>query len=649
MFRFLAPLFAVILTGCATIANDPAQQAAAIRQALQPESGIGEPVKGGGSASVSPEILQLLAQPAQGMSTLAPAPAAERFDVAVSGTPVREFLLGLAQGTGQNIVIHPELQGTIDLTLKQTTLEEVFNALQKLYGYAIEKQGSAYYVFPPRLETRTYPLAYLNVQRAGRSALTISSGRMPTVRSGGQLTTSVPQTGAPTGGTGSGVSGGGVREGFDAPSGTRVEATTETDYWQELAFSLCLMIGLTPTEMVSRDATAARSYGCTEQTAARSQTAAAPNPATSGGGGALQAGAGELMGRGIVVSPFSGLLLIRAYPNEIAALERYLKRAQENVQQQVILEAKIIEVELNDQFQSGINWAKISSWNGGQDRVLIGQTGGGQIFTNNRSEIAGARGNLNPWNFAQVGQRDAQGNLLSDTTATSAFGGIFTATLALKDFSLFLELLRTQGNVQVLSSPRIATLNNQKAVIKVGLDEYFVTGVSSQTTTTTTTTNQYPQLELTPFFSGIALDVTPRIDGNEIVMHVRPMVTEVTERQLAVQAFGQNQLIPTAQARVRETDTVVRAKNGQIIVIGGLMQDRGENRRAQVPVLGDLPVVGELFKHRYNASKKSELVILIRPTVVEGERTWREDLSATEERIGALPVEERPDRFRWRW
>lgn len=643
MFRALIPLLAVALTGCATLANDPAQKAAAIRQALQPEFETDQPVQRGGAAAVSPEILQLLAQPAPGMSTLAPAQGKARFDVAVSGTPAREFLMGLAQGTGQNIVIHPDVQGTIDLTLKQTTLDEVFNALQKLYGYAIEKQGSAYYVFPPRLETRTYPLAYLNVQRAGRSALTISSGRMPTIRSG-QISTDRTNTAATAQNVGAGT--GGVREGFDAPSGTRVEATTETNYWQELAASLCLMIGLTPQEMGSGAGASPTSYGCLDRTsgnAAVASTATFPTPES----GSPQMASAELMGRGVVVSPFAGLLIIRAYPNEISALERYLKRAQENVQQQVILEAKIIEVELNDEFQSGINWAKIASWNKGQDGALVGQTGGGQILTNGRSEIAGATGNLNPWNFAQIGQRDSSGNLLSDTTAASAFGGVFSATLALKDFSIFLELLRTQGNVQVLSSPRIATLNNQKAVIKVGLDEYFVTGVSSQTTSTTTTTNQYPQVELTPFFSGIALDVTPRIDGDKIVMHVRPMVTEVTERQLAVQAFGQNQLIPTAQARVRETDTVVRAKNGQIIVIGGLMQDRGENRRAQVPVLGDLPVVGELFKHRYNASKKSELVILIRPVVVNSPEVWRKDLEATEARFDAMPVREVPDRLRW--
>ncbi|GAB6050282.1 hypothetical protein JCM16106_11280 [Hydrogenophilus islandicus] len=342
------------------------------------------------------------------------------------------------------------------------------------------------------------------------------------------------------------------------------------------------------------------------------------------------------IGRGVTLSPVAGLLVVRALPNELAMIERYLKRAQESVQQQVILEAKVIEVELKDEFQSGINWAKIATWNKGQDGALFGQTGGGTLFDTGRSDIRGAQGNLNPWNFTRI-----------DSTQASAFGGVFSATLALKDFSLFLELLKTQGNVQVLSSPRVATLNNQKAVIKVGRDDYFVTRVASTTTTTTATTTAYPEVELTPFFSGIALDVTPRIDNDEIVMHVRPMVTEVTERQVTVRAFGNDQVIPTAQARVRETDTVVRAKNGQLVVIGGLMQDRGENRRAQVPLLGDMPIVGELFKHRYNVSNKSELVILIRPIVVDRAEVWQRDIDAVAERIEASPVQERPDRLRW--
>lgn len=642
-FRLLSLLLSgAAIAGCSTLGNDPARQASAIRNALQSEEGGGAktqtPAKEE-SASLSPELLRLLAQPSV-TSTLAPRHDDEqRFDVAVANTSVREFLLGLAQGTGQNIVVHPDVQGVIDLTLKQTTVGEILTALQKLYGYGIEKQGNVYYVFAPRLETRTYPLSYLNVRRAGRSALSISSGRMPTVGSG-RTTTGDISTAA------EGSTTGGVSGSFTSPSGTRLEAETENDYWQELAHSLCLMIGLTPSPIVNggNRTGVTLSYGCTEPMRSNAAGAETPRfgvPATSQGGEPAAAqwvpsGVPE-MGRGVVLSPVAGLLVVRAYPNELAMIERYLKRSQTSVQQQVILEAKVVEVELNDEFQSGINWAKIASWNKGQDGALFGQTGGGQIFSPlGRSEIQGAQGNLNPWNFSRI-----------DTTQASAFGGVFTATLALRDFSLFLELLKTQGNVQVLSSPRVATLNNQKAVIKVGRDEYFVTRISSTTTTTTGATTAYPEVELTPFFSGIALDVTPRIDGDEIVMHVRPMVTEVSERQVSVTAFGSSQVIPTAQARVRETDTVVRAKNGQLVVIGGLMQDRGENRRAQVPLLGDMPIVGELFKHRYNVSQKSELVILIRPIVVDDAEVWQRDLEATEERIGAIPVQEQPDRLRW--
>ena len=223
--------------------------------------------------------------------------------------------------------------------------------------------------------------------------------------------------------------------------------------------------------------------------------------------------------RSIVISPQSGLVVVRALPYELREIERYLKQSESNVQRQVILEAKLIEVELNDGFQSGINWSALRYWNGGNNGLLLGQTGGGTLLNSGQSEIAGNTGVLNP---------DARQFI--EGTAASAFGGMFAATLATKDFTAFIELLKSQGNVQVLSSPRVSTLNNQKAVIKVGSDEYFVTGVSSTSTSTAAGTSVVPDIQLTPFFSGIALDVTPQINESEVVLHIHPMVTEVVNQ-----------------------------------------------------------------------------------------------------------------------
>ena len=190
------------------------------------------------------------------------------------------------------------------------------------------------------------------------------------------------------------------------------------------------------------------------------------------------------------------------------------------------------------------------------------------------------------------------------------------------DFSAFLELLKTQGNVQVLSSPRIATMNNQKAVIKVGTDEFFVTDVSTTTVTGTSTTST-SNIKLTPFFSGIALDVTPQISRDEDVMlHVHPTVSEVVDQRKDITVGGVSQALPLARSTVRESDSIVEVKSGQLIVIGGLMQNKTADRDAETPALGDLALVGGLFRQRQAQTTKSALVILLRPLVIDGPQRW---------------------------
>lgn len=177
-------------------------------------------------------------------------------------------------------------------------------------------------------------------------------------------------------------------------------------------------------------------------------------------------GTGE--GRSVVVNPQSGVVVVRALPNELREVESYLQATQLIVQRQVILEAKILEVRLNDRFQSGINWGALLK--PGSNSITGANIGGGSVLVDESgvSGIAGNTGNLDPSNLSAIAGAGA-----------AAFGGVFTLALDFGDFTGFIELLQTQGNVQVLSSPRVATLNNQKAIIKVGSDEFFVTDISS--------------------------------------------------------------------------------------------------------------------------------------------------------------------------
>jgi MSHA biogenesis protein MshL len=191
------------------------------------------------------------------------------------------------------------------------------------------------------------------------------------------------------------------------------------------------------------------------------------------------------------------------------------------------------------------------------------------------------------------------------------------------DFAGLIRLLSTQGEVQVLSSPRISTVNNQKAVIKVGSDEFFVTNISSSTSTNSSSTITSPDVTLTPFFSGIALDVTPQISGNDdVILHVHPSVSEVVDQIKVITVAGQTQQLPLALSTVRESDSVVKAKSGQVVVIGGLMQNSSANEDGGLPGLSDIPIIGNLFKQKKRVNVRSELVILLRPIVVDSDKAW---------------------------
>jgi len=285
----------------------------------------------------------------------------------------------------------------------------------------------------------------------------------------------------------------------------------------------------------------------------------------------------------VVIDPHAGIVVLKAMPATLNTVADYLDRAELSVQKQVLIEAKIVEVTLSDGYQSGINWAAL----------------GGKSFRGSEYTV---------------------GTGLSSAALENPdlIDGIFTANFSLGDFTGALQLLKTQGDVRVLSSPRIATVNNQKAVIKVGTDEFFVTDISSTTTSTTTTTSDTPEIELTPFFSGIALDVTPQIgESGDVTLHVHPTVTEVEEKTKTVQLNDDDYTLPLAFSTVRETDSIIRARSGQVVVIGGLMQNRKVVTDASVPGLSSIPLLGWFFSQKREEMVQSELVILIQPRIID--------------------------------
>jgi MSHA biogenesis protein MshL len=343
-------------------------------------------------------------------------------------------------------------------------------------------------------------------------------------------------------------------------------------------------------------------------------------------------------GRSVVINPSSGVVLVRALPGELRAVSDYLRATRLSVERQVMLEAKIVEVTLSSAYQAGINWAAFFN-----DRLSVGQLGTGTFLQPGRADRrllatgAGAITNdgtggvlaTNPA-FASFAGRD-----IANLTAT---GSVFGLALATPNFSALLQFLESQGNVQVLSSPRIATLNNNKAVLKVGTDEFFVTNVTTTATTSGTSTVQSPSVTVQPFFSGIVLDVTPQIDEqNNIILHVHPSVSEVTESTRVVNLGGQVSEIrlPLAKSTVNETDTVVRVTDGNIVAIGGLMSVDIRDNRSGIPGISD-EGPGRVLRNTDASGRKKELVILLKPTIIESDRDWEQDVRDTRRRMESM-------------
>ncbi|MDO9166667.1 MAG: secretin N-terminal domain-containing protein [Rhodoferax sp.] len=496
----------------------------------------------GKQVAVPSRISDALAEPAPPAVLLPPEP---RLDLLVNNAQAREVFLAIVADTRYSMLMHPDVAGTLSVTLRGVTVAEALEAIRDVYGYDFKMEGRRITIYAPTLQTRIFTVNYPNSQRVGNSELRVASGAaLQSVTSGSAAT----PTSTPASNNG------------QQPESSRVLTTSKTDFWAELAGAARGLIG-----------------------------------------------SGE--GRSVIISPQAGIMAVRAMPDELRQVDKFLKAAQIAVERQVMLEAKIVEVELRDGFQSGVNWAAFGTE--GSSTLVAGELGSGVATTNP---------------LLQNGNTVLPG--VVPIPSVAAGGGLFGLALATSRFAAVLGFLETQGDVQTLSSPRVATLNNQKAVLKVGSDEFFVTGVTGGSTTVasanTGATITSPTIALTSFFSGISLDVTPQIDdGSNVTLHVHPSVTTVTEKtkQVDLGSIG-NYRLPLAFSSVNETDTLVRIQDGSIVAIGGLMQMETSRSASGVPGTTDLPVLSSLFGNRANTGRKKEVVVLIKPTIIRTAQDW---------------------------
>lgn len=493
-----------------------------------------------------------------------PAPAEHRFDLSVNQAPAAQVFLQIAAGSSWQVLVSPEVTGSVSLSLRDTTVMEALDAMRELYGFHYRISGRRIFVQPNTVQTRVFRVNYLPGRRQGTSDIRVTSSSIGQVGGGG--TGQVANANGGNNGTGngagngSGSSGGGNNgpvPGSRQDDTAHVRTSSDTDFWRDVQNSL--------TALLPQDVSGSQR-------------------------------------RQVIVNAAAGVVVVRATPLELRQIAQYLDAVQLSVDRQVMLEAKILEVELSKDSQTGVNWSAFGN------------------FLNGALNLTALAPGIT---LSGTGQIDTAAATASASTSGKAFYGV---AFQHANFSTLLTFLESQGKVQVLSSPRIATINNQKAVLKVGSDELYVTGVSSTISSTGSSTTSVPSVTLQPFFSGIALDVTPQIDKDGMVMlHVHPSISTVTEKQKSINlgSLGSYKL-PLAASTISETDSIVRVKDGQIVAIGGLMQQEQREENSQVPGLGEAPVVGGLFRQKATVMRKRELVILMKTTVIQEDSAWPE-------------------------
>ena len=531
--------------------------------------------------AVDDAVANALLPPASSLATQLPKarPALEeRFNVSFNNVPAQQFFRSIVAGTRYNILVHPDVSGSITANLKDVTLQETLDAVREMYGYDYRIEGTRISIKPLTMQTRMFRVNYLVGNRRGMSNLRVSSTSVANAvnnQNGNQGNNQNNQNNQnnPNG------------QNQNQLQSTDVSTTSSTDFWVDLKSSIEAIVG-------SKDG-----------------------------------------GRSVVVSPQSGVIVIRAMPDELRNVDAYLKATQLAVDRQVILEAKILEVELNDSFQSGVNWASFASLKSRHDnRISGGLLAPGATLT----PLPFGGGQPAVISDPSTGLSASTGFSLSN--AAGAAGSMFGLAVQTSNFAALISFLETQGTVHVLSSPRVAAVNNQKAVLKIGTDEFFVTGVTTNTNSTAAGTTTTPTVTLQAFFSGVVLDVTPQIDdkGN-ILLHVHPSVSQVSTVNKAVSLGSAGNLnLPLAASATSELDSIVRGANGQVVAIGGLMRQSSTADNSQVPGAGSVPVLGNLFGAKKRVNQKRELVVLIKPTIVEGASNWNDDLLDAGRRIEQL-------------
>ena len=521
---------------------------------------------------------------------------AESYSVSVRNIPVQDLLFALSRDAKLNVDIHPGISGIVTVNAIDQTLQQILTRISKQVDMRWELDGPNLVVMPDSPFLRNYKVDYVNMSREVTGSVSINT-QIASTSTGASGTTQ----------TNSSATGGGGNT-----SNTSVKSSAQNNFWQSLERNLkdilretdkILPEGSSETVIERSDQQATTGTGAQGGASASSSRsgnstaslAGSPNPAT------LQQQGTTVVKRttfreaaSIIVNPEAGVVVVRATSRQHEKVQEYLDLVLTNSRRQVIIEATIAEVNLSDRYQQGINWQSLRTLRQDSPRA-------GFSAAQNQSGLTAG----------------AVPNPFTSTTASGTFTFLLNYVAPGLGISSTLSLLETFGKVKVLSSPKISVLNNQTAMLKVVNNLVYFTirtdpATNQNGVVTPAITTATPQ----SIAVGLVMSVTPQISENgSILLNVRPSISsKLGDVQDPTPGLAIVSNVP--QIQTREMESMLRLSDGEIAVMGGLMEDRINNTTNEIPGLGGIPVIGNFFRNRDETSTKTELVIFLKPTII---------------------------------
>lgn len=512
---------------------------------------------------------------------------AQTYSVVVNEVPVKEILFALARESKLNIDIHPSIQGRATLNAVDQTLPAILERLARQVDLTYKMEGNTLFIAPDLPVLRTYKIDYVNMNRDTKSF----------IGADGQISSSA-QIGDKTSTNGNGA---------NNSSRTSIDSTSKNHLWESLKKNIEELLEETDKEViVTRIGASGKSDRQTSNKTinTNNNNAQADNAKADTEDRELQkAEYKTLFAAKVIANAETGVISVRATNKQHEKVQEFIDKVMGSARKQVLIEATIVEVRLNDSFQAGIDWSRLGRQGGAG--FVFGQTLGSKGFNFNPTTGAITKGGTNALGIAST---------------AGLFAGYLNPSSMVGNIAASVTLLQQFGDTKVLSSPKLMVLNNQTAVLKVvdNLVYFTVQAQISQSASGVSGTN-LQSITTTPNTVpvGVVMSVTPQIsDSGNVNVDVRPTISRVLSfvQDPNPQLVNIPSQIP--QIQVREMESILQIASGNTAVLGGLMQDEVIRNTDAVPGLSNIPGIGKAFKGKNDATQKTELVIFLRPTVI---------------------------------